>query len=392
MVAIAPESEASGDRQVLAAGFADVLLDELSALSDLVVATPAAAEMPAAGSTLGDVARSRGASHLVVPTVAETAGSVRLTVELRAASPDQLLWTHTVSGPIADIFDLQRQLSAALISALRHHGLVSNTLRPAPHVSQERTTTNVEAYAEYSQGRAFESRKDVPGNLERAVRPLRAGDCPGSGVRAGARRAGARLAGPVQPSNEDAAWINRARRELLEALRLAPESPTTRYSLAALYADTGQADVARQELERVVARDPENDDAHRVLGRLILNAGKPNEGLAHLETARRLRPGYWDNHRALGLAYFDTGRLPEAIAAFQRLTELQPDSAWGFQTLGTAYHASGDRARALENYRKAIAIAPSARSYSNIGTLLYEDGRFEEAVAELRQGARRAAH
>ena len=379
VVAIAPESEASGDRQVLAAGFADVLLDELSALSDLVVARLPRPRCRRPGPTLGDVARSRGASHLVVPTVAETAGSVRLKVELRAASPDQLLWAHTVSGPIADIFDLQRQLSAALISALRHRGLVSNTLRPAPHVSQERTTTNVEAYAEYSQGRAFESRKDVPGNLERA-----AGLFERAIVRdpafAQAHAALGRVSLDLHNQQQGAQWIDRARRELLEALRLAPESPTTRYSLAALYADTGQADIARQELERVVARDPENDDAHRLLGRLLVEAGKPNEGLAHLQTARRLRPEYWDNHRALGLAYFDTGRLPEAIGAFQRFTELQPDSAWGFQTLGTAYHASGDRARALDNYRKAIAIAPTATAHANIGTLLYEDGRFEEAV------------
>jgi tetratricopeptide (TPR) repeat protein len=244
-------------------------------------------------------------------------------------------------------------------------------------------TANLDAYADYSQARVYDSRPDVPGNLQRALALYEraVGRDPGF---AEAHAGIGRVSLALYQSTRTREWVDRARRATLEALRLAPTSAGVRYAVAFLYSETGQHDTARLELETLLARHPEHDDAHRLMGRLLVASGDLTRALDHLETARRLRPGYWDNQRALGLAYFDAGRFPDAIAAFERLTELQPDSAWAFQVLGTAHHAAGHRAAALDNYRKAIALTPSARAYSNIGTLLFEEARFQEAAAAYR--------
>ncbi len=288
VVTVVPQS-ASGEHGALAAGFADVLVSELSALSGLVVTQPSNVE--STDSASNRTAQSGGASHFVVPTIVQAAGSVMLKIDLRSSTPDRSLWTRTASGPLSEIFGLQQQLSAALISTLRQRRLVDQvpSQRPGTVPSADKLTTNVEAYADYSQGRGFESRPDVAGNLQRAVTLFeRAIERDPSFSQAHAALGRVSLALYNQQQGDE--WIERARREMLEALRLAPDSPTTRYSLAALYADTGKADVARQELEQVIVRDPENDNAHRLLGRLIVEAGDVDGGLRHLDTARRLRP------------------------------------------------------------------------------------------------------
>ena len=120
-----------------------------------------------------------------------------------SASPDELLWDHTVSGPIADIFDLQRQLSAALISALRHRGLVSNTLRPGPAREPGEDDDERGGVCRVPDKAARSSPgKTTPREPGARGPALRAGDRPGSGVRAGARRTGARLARTCITSNE----------------------------------------------------------------------------------------------------------------------------------------------------------------------------------------------
>ena len=79
---------------------------------------------------------------------------------------------------------------------------------------------------------------------------------------------------------QDKRWIDRAHRELLEVLRLAPESAYNPLLPCGRSMPTPARRTSRaRSSNSVVARDPENDDAHRLLGRLIVEAGKPNEGL-----------------------------------------------------------------------------------------------------------------
>jgi serine/threonine-protein kinase len=370
-----PESEA------FTRGFADMLTGDLHALPGLVVASNT--EAPRDGAGAAETGRRIGASHVFVPSVIRAGGSLQLALVLRQVDRDEPLWSDQHSADSASLLVTQKRLIGSAASALVQQGLLQRTPSPPPR-PDERMTTNLEAYAEYSQGRVFESRRDVAGNLERAIALYERAVAREPGF-AQAHAAIGRVSLALYTRSRSKNWLDRAQKETLEALRLAPESPDARYAVAVLYSETSQDRTAIDELKRLLERYPEHDDAHRLMGRLLAKAGDLPGALGHLETARRLRPGYWDHHRALGLAYFDAGRYQDAIAAFHRLTELQPDSAWGFQTLGTAQHASGDRVSALENYRKAIAIAPSARSYSNIGTLLYEEGRFEDAVQAYRQ-------
>jgi tetratricopeptide (TPR) repeat protein len=64
--------------------------------------------------------------------------------------------------------------------------------------------------------------------------------------------------------------------------------------------------------------------------------------------------------------------------------ELNPMSARAFLNLGATHHQLGDTAKALDNYHKSVSLAPLAQTYSNIGTIHFDEGRYEEAAASFR--------
>ena len=182
-----------------------------------------------------------------------------------------------------------------------------------------------------------------------------------------------------------AAAIARARDATIEALRLDPNQPMVRYTLATIYQSAGKRDEAMEELRKALALQPSSDEIHRLLGRIYGDVGRTDEAISELTTAKKLRPGFWNTYRVLGTVYFRAARYSEAIAEFTRATELQSDSSSGFQMLGTAYHAAGDFDRAVASYAQANAIRPNANAWSNIGMIRHTQGRYADAVAAYKQ-------
>jgi Flp pilus assembly protein TadD len=154
-----------------------------------------------------------------------------------------------------------------------------------------------------------------------------------------------------------------------------------RIGAARIYAGTGRAALAIDELRRAMSLQPANDEAHRLLGEILSDSGEMDAAAEAVKKAVALRPNYWYNHSTLGRIYLLAGRHDDAIAAYRRVTVLQPESARGFENLGTAYHAKGDTRTALRHYIRATELGGTSGTYSNIGTLHYEAGRYSEAAA-----------
>jgi tetratricopeptide (TPR) repeat protein len=328
------------------------------------------------------MARSLGAAFLVDGAI--VAGSSGLEVVAALARADG---TRHGSGQIqgtSNIFELHQRTADALIATLAAQGAIAET-RAA--VSQP--TTNADAFAEYSQGRVFLERQDVPGNLDHAIKLFQSAIA--KDPRFALAHAGLAETYWAQfQETQDPAWTARAMTANLEALRIDPDQPEVRMSLALAYRAQGELDKAAEELRRVMALQPRNDSPHRVLADIRAARSEWVEAVAEAQQAVALRSSYWRNHHQLGMTYFRAGRYPEAAEAFGRVVELQPDSARGYQTLGTALQAAGRNDEALQNYEKALAIRPSGQTYSNVGTLYFWRGdhaaaarAYEKAVALL---------
>lgn len=94
----------------------------------------------------------------------------------------------------------------------------------------------------------------------------------------------------------------------------------------------------------------------------------------------------------LGRAYYTKARLGEARKAFETILELEPSNARAENNLGLILETEGKPTEAMDAYRKAIAWQEqtpplSEQPYVNLGNLLAEQGRLQEAIAPLEKAA-----
>ncbi len=324
------------------------------------------------GAKSADVARSLGAA--VVVDGALVGSNQALDVIAALVHPNgnsKLIGRHRYAG---DLLDLHRRIADGLVAALRADVAIDVHAAQAPVA-----TENPEAFAEYSQARAFLERPDVPGNLDHAVRLFQSAIS--KDPRFALAHAGLAEAYWAQyGETKDPRWPPRATAANVDALAIDPDQAEVRMSLAVMYSGQGRHKDAVEELKKVMELQPHNDDPHRELADVWIAVADWDAAIAAAKQAVNLRPSYWRNHSQLGLAYFRAGNYGEAAASYERVVQLQPDSARGYQTLGTALQAAGKNDEALKKYEQAIAIRPSAGAYSNVGTLYFWRGNHAKAA------------
>jgi serine/threonine-protein kinase len=364
--------------QSIGVSLADALVTRLSRVQGLSVVSRTATADYRGTRDLPRVARDLGATLVIHGAFQRSPDKLALTVGLVDPRTQAVRWQETYDCTALPLPELQVNVVDGVLRAIRPTVGTGESAEPLSH--------NVEALAEYSQGRAFLDRRDLAVNIDRAITLLRSAVTKDAGFARAHAALGEAYRAKYLVSRESDLLIS-ARDASIEALRLDPSDPAVRYSLALIYRTIGRGDQAIAELRRLVAAYPAHDEGHALLGEMLADKGQTNEGVASLRRAIELRPGYWRHHQSLGLAFYRTGAHAEAENAFRRVIELQPDSAWGYQALGTVYHASGDLDRALKNYEQAIQLGSDAFAYSNMGTILYGRGEFQNALKFYRIAA-----
>lgn len=152
----------------------------------------------------------------------------------------------------------------------------------------------------------------------------------------------------------DGKYLNSAiafkKADALEAL-----DPGNRFTLAMSYILLGRRDWARPELETLAHQDPANP--------LYL---------------------YW-----LARSDYDDNNYQPAVQKLELLLGRHPDYLRAWDRLGLCYEALGRNEEAIEHYRRALTLSHQQNSRwpwpaLNLGSLLIQLGRFEEAEQYLR--------
>jgi Flp pilus assembly protein TadD len=113
----------------------------------------------------------------------------------------------------------------------------------------------------------------------------------------------------------------------------------------------------------------------------MAKSNRPDEAERSFREAIAVEPGFWQAYNSLGGFLFQVSRNREAAEAYRRATELAPGNPTVYNNLGGALLAAGDLQQSATAFERSIQIEPSRGAYSNLGTLYYYLGRFEEAVA-----------
>jgi tetratricopeptide (TPR) repeat protein len=136
----------------------------------------------------------------------------------------------------------------------------------------------------------------------------------------------------------------------------------------------------------------DNDVALFNLGIALKREKHLKEASENFEEAVRIRPNYVNALIYLGLIQYEEGKYDKAIEYYQRALSFaagHPNAGDAENNLGVVYSAQGKTEEALQHYRKGVEFAPKdANKRFNLGSLLIEAKRYDEAETQLREALR----
>jgi Flp pilus assembly protein TadD/TolB-like protein len=383
-IAVLPLTNLSGDsaKDYLGVGIAETLMTNLARVSGVSVISRTNINDVPRGADVRTIARDLGATMVLQGSVQQAGDHLRVSAKL--LRPDgSVAWAGDTEAPATDLFTLESRLADSIIAGL-----------PVSVPSKEQRnavtppTRNADALKAYWEGLAELDRAVTdPTYFDRAISDFQRAISLDANFSLAHAAMGNAYRRKSQATN-DAGLMNLAAQQITAALSIDPDQSEIRLSLANLYRFTGRNGLSVEELRRVLAQQPLNDEAHRLLGNVLAAEGNTFEALQELQRAVTLRPDFWRNQQALGLFYLRTGKLDNAVATFKLLTELKPDDAVPYQQLGAAYQIKGDKVRARQNFERSIRLNPNSSSYSNLGTILFSEGKFEAAAVAYEDAIR----
>jgi protein O-mannosyl-transferase len=195
------------------------------------------------------------------------------------------------------------------------------------------------------------------------------------------------------------ASLGRDAEALPELRRAADVDPRAHYNFGITLFNLNDDEGAIRELEAFARAYPLREEipaAWRVIGTAFARQGNWAEAVRRLRVALGMTPADQATRRLLvstlidqGNALGRAGRYADAAASFRQALELEPSSAIARHALAAALYDGGDAAGALVEARRTVAAAPShAGSYDVIGRALASQGRYDEAVDQLRHALR----
>jgi putative peptide modification system cyclase len=301
--------------------------------------------------TASEIAIRDGARAVILPTVAEVGGRVRVSAEVIDPHTQTTVYAESFDGvgagsTLASIDKVTDELREKLGEAV---GSIEQTSAPLPEVS----TPNLDALKAYALGMrahfAFKT-KDALGYFQRAVEI----DPNFALAYLAAGRAYGRI-GDVPSVRREFNQANAHRDHL---------APRELMSLDAQIARFGAVDPMLQRWKQLIAMYPDNSDAHFILAiELMFRANRFSEGLDHARAASIAQNPYRDNAVNLqGMLLTGSDRIDDALKAFDNAQR------YGFKGAG---------------YDRAVAYA-AKRDFKNAQKAMKHDPSTETDVGDLR--------
>jgi adenylate cyclase len=315
-----PEQEYFSD------GISEDITTDLSKVSALeVVARNTAFGFKGQNPNVMDVAKQLSVSHVLEGSVRKAGTRVRINAQLIDGSTGKHLWADRFDRDLTDIFEIQDEISKAIVDALKV------TLLPKEkRAIENRGTSNVEAYDLYLMAR----QQWISGTF-----------------------------GIVRREQSIA-------RLCKEATQLDPDYAQAWALLGLAQVELrfvhGHEEDALLSAERALEINPGLAEAHCIKARYLEEEGHKEEAEKQIRTALKLDPDSWEVNREAARMLFRHGHVSEAIPYFEKAASLNDTDWHNPLMLVTCYEAIGEQAQRLraaatvrDRVQRAIAADPT---------------------------------
>jgi serine/threonine protein kinase/Flp pilus assembly protein TadD len=332
-------------------GLTEELIASLSKLKDIRL-VPRATSMLYKGTTkdVKTISRELATRYILAGSVRKFQDNLRITVELIDVEADAQLWAETYKGKLADVFDIQEQVSKQIVEAL----MVK--LTPTEKVVlSKRSTENPEAFDCNLRARGFLYRRTKNG-VQFAIQ-----------------------------------LFNKA---IELDTRYAPAYAGLGEAYATLYHDYDSKDLwldkAIESCLKALMYDPSLSEAYAALGLAYFSKKELAEAIRSTEKAIELDPNNFTAYWILGRIYHMTDRDREAIRLYEKAIDLSPDFHTAYGDLRMIYELLGEKEKYQDLLHRQLEIFPrylsqhpdDARSHIYFGMCLAQVGKHEEAKGE----------
>ncbi len=379
-IGVLPFTNLSADEEneYFCCGLAEELINALAKINDLKVAARTSAfSFRGQNSNVVEIGRALGVKTILEGSVRRSGDRLRITIQLVSTADGYHLWSERYDSELRDIFDVQDDITLAVVDALK-----LKLLGREKAAVLKRYTDNTEAYQLYLKGRYHLNKWTADGltkgidyfnrtiELEPGFAPAYSGlaDCYGSlscemlmispkeafpRARAAALKAleiddtlaEAHTSLALIKLNFDWDWPG-AERGLLRALELNPNYVIAYHWYSHYLIVMGRTLESLAISERALELDPLELEINAHLGWHYCNTRECDLAIAQCEKTLEMNSDFHEAHWFLGWAYEQKSMYGEAVAEFQKAVECSGGSARMRAELGHAYGLAGRRADA----------------------------------------------
>ncbi len=395
-IAILPFNNMSGDpeQDYFADGICEDLITALSKIRwFFVIARNSSFTYKGQAVEVTQVARELGVRYVIEGSVRKAGNRVRITAQLIDATSGRHVWAERYDRDLADIFDLQDEMTQTIAGAVEPELSAAERERAA-----RKAPDNLDAWETFQRGlwHLWHFSKNDFADAQRILRraqELDPGFATAYAYESYCHFLDTMLGFSEAPEESLSAALSLAKK----ALAVDDKDPMAYFALGRVYSLRGKHDASVSELETAIALNPSFAQAYHGLGSVLLFSGRLEEAAEALDQAMRLSPRdpvMWGtlSYRSMTCTLL---RQFEEAAAWARRAVQEPRAAkggyWAYAVLASALGNLGQNAEAREALDEALRRKPDlSLSYlkktlltKHIGGLdPYLDGLHEAGLPE----------
>ena len=335
------------DQEYFCDGMSEEILHALARVDGLrVLGRTSSFSFKGTNASVSEIGKKLNVEDVLEGSVRRDGNRIRVTTQLINARNGFQLWTETYDRELRSVFELQDEITRAIVDALKIKLAVA-----LPTHSQR----DPEVYDLYLQGLYYSNRGSEE-DLQRALGLFQRAvdkDASFSSAWTGIAKVWYFLAGVyVKPLDA----YPKAKEAALKAISLDEKDAEAHCYLSetkrVLDWDLAGADA---ELQRALQLDVNSAPAHFFSALLPLFRGDAPEGLRMILDAKKLDPVSPIISYVATAAYLANNRISDAIVEGQRTLLLDPNYFYLDSNLAAAYRENGDYSEAIDLYTKAQA-------------------------------------
>jgi len=381
-IAVLPFDNMSGDpeQDFLADGLAEDIITALSKLSELfVIARNSSFAYKGQSPDIRQVAEELGVRNVLEGSVRKAGNRVRITAQLIEAVTGHHLWAERYDRDLADIFELQDEITGEVVTALQVQ------LTEGEQVAiRRRQTKNMAAWESYSRGLTLLRRFNRQANAQARELLERAVDLDPDFAVAWSLLGWTHYNDVRFGWTESAAALEKADEFAKRSLSLDDKLPDANAVVGIVALIKRQYEDALLYGERAVELGPNIADCFAMLAMTLVYCNRPEEALGRIERAMRLSPFYPDWCLGIaGMTYRLLGRFDEAIAADKERLVRNPDNIFSDFRLAAIYGQTGRHDEACTHVAQALRKHPHLTLRQIRISEVYRDEAQLEAYLDL---------